>query len=153
MRCFLNANVVISSLQWADPADLEQTRKQRVATELIDRLDQANAVVISTQVLGEFFNAITRKGVRPLTAAEGASAVELLAKFPVVSTDVNLVRAAIQRSQTSKISFYDALIVEAAIRAGASILYTEDLHHGIQYGTSKCAIRFCPERTNAHRTL
>ena len=36
--------------------------------------------------------------------------------------------------EVSRISYWDALIVEAAIRSGATILYTEDMHHGTQYG-------------------
>jgi predicted nucleic acid-binding protein len=45
-----------------------------------------------------------------------------------------LIRLALVRVQQSRISYWDALIVEAAIRSGASVLYTEDMHHGTHYG-------------------
>jgi predicted nucleic acid-binding protein len=53
----------------------------------------------------------------------------------VISIDASLVQLALQRVQQSRISYWDALIVEAAIRSRATILYTEDMHHGTCYGT------------------
>jgi predicted nucleic acid-binding protein len=48
----------------------------------------------------------------------------------VVETDVSLVLGAMATFHRYRISFWDALIVQAALRAGAEILYTEDLQDG-----------------------
>jgi predicted nucleic acid-binding protein len=60
--------------------------------------------------------------------------VDELSKQVIVPIDASLVHLALQRSQKSRISYWDALIVEAAIRSGATTLYTEDMHHGTRYG-------------------
>ena len=53
-----------------------------------------------------------------------------IAVNPVVQVDVPIILAAIERVRTASISFWDALIVEAALIAGASTLLTEDLQDG-----------------------
>ena len=50
-----------------------------------------------------------------------------------------LYRHAVSLHLTSRISFYDALIVAAALEAGCDTLYTEDLNHGQSYGS----VRVC----------
>ncbi len=58
--------------------------------------------------------------------------------------DETLVVLALQRVQQSRISYWDALIVESAIRSGATILYTEDMHHSTSYGTLQIRNPFLP---------
>ncbi len=135
MLAFLDANIVIYAVMRADPVDLEHVRKQKIAVALIDKLVRAREAVISTQVLGEFFTVITRKGRYPLSKPEALRALDSLAKFPVIDTDRTLVQAAARRSHQSQISYYGALIVEAALRSGASILYSKDMQHGMRYDT------------------
>ncbi len=60
--------------------------------------------------------------------------MEQFSALTVVSLDKELVLMAIERSHESRIGYYDALIVEAALRADADILYTEDMQHGMRYG-------------------
>jgi len=144
MLCFVDSNVVVYWFQKFESTDDLQTRKQTIAGNLIHRLATEDRIVISTQVIGETFNAITRKGKRPLSKDEAADAIDLLLEFPVIPTDITLARSAVTRSRQSHLSYYDALIVEAAIRSGASILYTEDLHHGTRYGSIELCNPFLP---------
>jgi predicted nucleic acid-binding protein len=60
--------------------------------------------------------------------------IEDLSEQIVVAIDASLVQLALARVEQSRISYWDALIVEAAIRSGATILYTEDTHSGTHYG-------------------
>jgi len=39
----------------------------------------------------------------------------------------------VRRQFKSQLSFYDALIIEAAIAGGAELLYSEDLQHGMRF--------------------
>ena len=57
-------------------------------------------------------------------------AVQELAVLPVVQVDTHLIFLAISRSQKDQVSFWDALIIEAALVGGAFCLYSEDLQHG-----------------------
>ena len=75
-----------------------------------------------------------KKGKPPLTLDEVTRIVRRLFQCTIFPIDASLVQLALQRVQQSQISYWDALIVEAAIRSGATILYTEDMHHGAQYG-------------------
>jgi hypothetical protein len=51
-------------------------------------------------------------------------------QLPLVQIDVSLILATVARSQKMSFSFWDALIVEAALKAGADRLLTEDMQHG-----------------------
>ena len=85
---------------------------------------------MSTQVLGEFYVTVTRKLAMPLPPAEAARAVDSFCRFRVQAVTPELVRSAIRRSQASRLSFWDSLIVETAQEAGSALLFTEDLQDG-----------------------
>jgi predicted nucleic acid-binding protein len=56
--------------------------------------------------------------------------LEDLAAWPLMVVDYAAIRAAAGLAGQAKISFWDALIVVSAARAGAEALYTEDLNDG-----------------------
>ena len=86
-------------------------------------------IVLSVQVLGEFFNVLIRKIMR--TKKEAREIISDLAmNFEVIEIDKSLVLEAMEISIRYKYSYWDSLIVVAALRTGCSILYTEDLHDG-----------------------
>lgn len=120
-RWFVDANVFAYALDDAEPA------KRDVARRLLAGAD-AGALVISAQVLGELYVVATRKLAIDATAA--AAFVEDLAQLAVVAIDAELARAAVATSTTAHISYWDALIVEAAASAACEHLLTEDLQDG-----------------------
>ena len=86
-------------------------------------------------MLQEFYVTVTRKLAEPLDPETAYRAVSDLAILPLVQVDRFLVLAAIRRSQTAMLSFWDALIAEAALDAKATVLFTEDLqHHQVIHG-------------------
>ena len=86
-------------------------------------------IVLSAQVLGEFFNVLTRKIMR--TKKEAREIISDLAmNFEVIEIDKSLVLEAMEISIRYKYSYWDSLIVAAALGTGCSMLYTEDLHDG-----------------------
>jgi predicted nucleic acid-binding protein len=109
--------------------------KKDIARKLILDLAARSAGMISTQVLNEFMSVLTRKSATPISHEQLVKNVEELARLIVIPTDLTLVRVAIERSNASQINYWDALIVEAAIRGGAETLYTEDMQHGMRFGT------------------
>ncbi len=125
MRTFLDTNVVVYAF------DLADTRRQRLAVEV---LESDRDLVISTQVLLEAWWVLTRKLASPLSAEVARDVIEQLGQLPVVSTDRQLVLAAIDTAQTSQITIWDALIIEAARSAGCSRVLSEDLQHGQDFG-------------------
>ena len=108
--------------------DKDAPAKQARASAFVEA--QAETIVLSTQVLQEFYVAVTRRLGKPLSESEAEAAVRRLATLSVVATDVDLVLGAVAGSRRHRISYWDALIVEAALRAECSGLLTEDFQHG-----------------------
>lgn len=124
MRSFFDTNVLVYLF------DRDAPEKQQTARHLLQDEVRAGRGVLSTQVLQEFYVTVTRKLARPLPPEDAERAVRDLAALPVTQVDSPLVLAAIGRSRSLRLSFWDALIVEAAIASGARRLLTEDLQHG-----------------------
>ena len=70
--------------------------------------------------------------------------VSAFADFPTVQIDNMLIQAAIRRSQASQLSFWDGLIIQAALAGGASTLYSEDLQDGQEFDGLKVKNPFKP---------
>jgi predicted nucleic acid-binding protein len=62
--------------------------------------------------------------------AEITDVLEALNGFEVLSTDANLILDANQLAIREQLSWFDALIAEAAIRSHCIVLYSEDFGHG-----------------------
>lgn len=126
-KTFADTNVLVYLFDRDAPA------KQRRAREILASL--RNSLVISTQVLQEFYVAVTRKLAIPLPTAEAGSAVRDLASLDVIVIDVPLIQSAIATAQTSKLAFWDALIIESARSGGCTRLMSEDLQDGQTFGS------------------
>ena len=124
---FLDTNVAVYAYDAAEPA------KQAVAQRLLKHGILEEDSVISVQVLGEFFNAVTRRIRHPMTVAEATSAIDSIKVLPVVDLDAQLVERAIETLRRYGISYWDALIIAAAERSGCKKLLTEDLNPGQRY--------------------
>ena len=121
-RVFVDTNVIV----YAD--DLDAGAKRERAQEVLHQLYVDGNGVVSTQVLQEFFVAATRKlGVAPEIARRK---VDLLARLDVVTIEPSLILDAIDLHRLHPLSFWDALIVQAAAASGCRRLLTEDLQSG-----------------------
>ena len=122
--CFVDTNIFVYALTEDDPTRSAQ------AQQLIAELRSTQSLRTSTQVLSELFVTLTRKVRTPLSPDAALDYLEQIAAWPVVAPDYAAVRDACQLSTSGRISFWDALIVVAASRAGAARLYSEDLNPG-----------------------
>jgi predicted nucleic acid-binding protein len=73
---------------------------------------------------------VSRGMSRPLPVEEATEAVRYFASFSPVLEDAVMALGAVRRGQELMLSFWDALIVEAALAGGADRLLTEDLQNG-----------------------
>lgn len=124
MSVFLDTNVLVYLF------DADAPEKQALARATFERLVLEGQVLLSTQVLQELYVTVTRKLAVPLGFDEALEVVRELAQLPMVQVDGPMVLKAIQLSQRYGFSFWDALIVQAALAGGAELLLTEDLQHG-----------------------
>ena len=127
-RTFFDTNVLVYLF------DADSPDKQVRAREALRERLESGAVVVSTQVLQEFFATVTRKLARPLPADEAEAALRRLMELAVVGIDPDQVLAAAVSSRRDRISFWDALILTAAAVAGCEEVLSEDLRHGQSFG-------------------
>ena len=123
-RTFIDTNV----LTYAH--DASDTEKQRIARAVLEELWADRSGVVSTQVLQEFYVVATRKFRPPMPRREAREVVALYSTWPVVQVDVELILDAASLEDEAQLSFWDALIVEAARRAGAGRIVSEDFGSG-----------------------
>ncbi len=121
-RSFLDTNILAYAVDDADVG------KRDVARELIAAPEER--LVVSTQVLSEFYVVTTRKLASPLSEQDAARAVEALSKLPTVVMDQALVRSGIGISREARLSLWDGLILAAASAGGCDRVLTEDLADG-----------------------
>ncbi len=110
--------------------DSSETVRQPIARSLLEGLWQSGSGIISTQVLSEFYVVATRKFSPSMARGAARSIVDAYAAWPVVHVDPTLIVAASALEERHQLSFWDALIIEAAHRGGAKRLVTEDLLGG-----------------------
>ena len=127
-RVFLDTNVLVYLFDADAPA------KQQRAQALLSSSELRAKMILSTQVLQEFYVSVTRKLAIPLDPDTTLKAVQDLAMFPIVQIDTPLILLAIQRSRKATVSFWDALILESALVAGTTLLYSEDFQDGAVFG-------------------
>jgi len=126
-KAFLDTNILVYAYDEHEP------RKQRKAQELIiDGIEQEN-LILSVQVLGEFFNVVTRHIPQPIPPGEAKEIIATISILPVQEIDLAMVNRAIDSHKMYQISYWDALIVSAAERAGCSLILSEDLSDGQAY--------------------
>ncbi len=127
MRCFVDTNVLLYAFDDEEPA------RQATARQLIKRLGDEKQGLLSTQVLLELFNALVRKF--RVSARTASLMVAAFCEWPVVDADAALVMRAMARSAQDQLSIWEAMMVEAALRGGAAVLYSEDMQAGRRYGS------------------
>ena len=110
--------------------DKSGSPKKRAAQRLMNELMEQDLLRVSTQVLQELFVTLTRKVSRPCSIKEALAVLEDLTAWPLMVVDYAAIRAAAGLADQAKFSFWDALVVVAAARAGATVLYTEEMNHG-----------------------
>jgi predicted nucleic acid-binding protein len=121
---FVDTNVLVYA------HDRTEAEKQPVAEALLNDLWSTRTGVLSTQVLQEFYVVATRKFSPSMQRRAAREIVGLYAEWPLVLVDPPMILMASQLEEHHSLSFWDALIIEAARRAGASRLVSEDLQTG-----------------------
>lgn len=121
---FVDTNVLVYAF------DRSSSAKKLIAQQLMNELMEDNRLRVSTQVLQELFVTLTRKVSVPCSSDEALDVLNQLTAWPVMVVDYPAIQLAAGVAGQVKISFWDALIVVAAERTGAAILYSEDLNDG-----------------------
>ncbi|MBI4868162.1 MAG: PIN domain-containing protein [Candidatus Wallbacteria bacterium] len=124
---FVDTNVLLYAVSTV-PAERKKAERAR---SLLDRDDLS----LSVQVLQEFYVQATR-ATKParLSHEQASQLIESFLRFPVQEMTVGVMQAALATARRFKISYWDAAIVEAARAIGCSVILSEDLSDGQDYG-------------------
>ncbi|MGA2674847.1 MAG: PIN domain-containing protein [Terracidiphilus sp.] len=128
-RFFLDTNIFVYSF------DQSAAVKARRAAQLIRKALTTQKGVISYQVVQEFFNVALRRFSQPMQAADAGQYLSTVFRpLLAVHSSQALYVEALHLHAQSGLSWYDSLIVSAAIQARCDLLLTEDLQHGQRFG-------------------
>lgn len=128
MRVFIDTNL------WAYRLDRREPAKRERVREWLAEVTAEHEVVISTQVLIELRSVASRKLKPALSHEQIAALLAALSRFEVVSTEANMVLDAHALARQEQLSWFDALIAEAALRSRCDVLFSEDFNHGGRIG-------------------
>ncbi len=122
---FIDTNVFIYLFDETDE------HKRTIAEQLIRKALETRSACISHQVVQETLNVVTRKLPSPMSAENARRFLEqILTPLWQIMPSLALYRRDLDLQSRYGFSFYDALIVAAALESGCTRLYTEDLQHG-----------------------
>jgi predicted nucleic acid-binding protein len=111
--------------------DQNEPEKSVIAKQLISEFGTDGNLVVSTQVLQQFYVVVTKVGKSMLTLEQAENIENDFAKFPLIQVDRLMISLAMKRHQSKIFSFWDSLIVEAALKAGCVQLLSEDMQDGL----------------------
>jgi predicted nucleic acid-binding protein len=124
-KYFLDTNIFVYCF------DREDQHKQSRADALVSEAIQGHHGVVSTQVVQEFLNVATAKFAHPMDRNESSAYLDaVLVPLCEVYPTIALYREALDLRATTGYSFYDSLIIAAALEARCGLLYSEDLQDG-----------------------
>jgi predicted nucleic acid-binding protein len=118
VKAFFDSNVLIYVVARDDP-------RRAQAEELL-----ASGGVLSVQILNEFASVARRKILMSWSdVTEALDAFRVLCPSPLPIT-IEIHEAALKIAEKHGYRIYDALVVAAALEAGCTTLYSEDLRDG-----------------------
>lgn len=123
-RTFFDTNILVYLF------DADAPEKKLRAQALLKEEVAAGRCLLSTQVFQEFHVTVTRKLAVPLAGDQAEEVLRQFMLLPHIEINGRHILGAVRKSEQLQLSFWDALIVEAAIAGDAEVLFTEDLQHG-----------------------
>ncbi len=133
---FVDTNILVYAHD--QTAGLKHQRAQLLTQDLWNSMDG----IVSTQVLQELYVNLRRRSKSPLPASEAERILLDYFEWEVVVNDRTSLIRAVELETRYQISFWDALMLQAAERSGAGTVYTEDLNHGQRYAGVKAVNPF-----------
>lgn len=123
-KTFVDTNIIIYAY------DMTAGKKHQTARRILKELWESGLGVLSTQILQEFYVNVVQKIPKPIDADRAEYIIKDFLAWEVVVNDGLAVLDAITSCKKYGYSFWDSLIIDAAIKSGAKIILTEDLCEG-----------------------
>lgn len=124
--------------------DVSAGAKHQRAKALVEELWRTRSGVVSTQVLQELCVNLRRKAGRPLELKATRDLIADYLSWQVMVNTGESILEALELEDRYRISFWDALVIQAAQASGAEVLYSEDLSDGQTYGSVRVVNPLAP---------
>lgn len=123
-KMFIDTNIIIYAY------DITAGKKHKIASDILADLWNTGHGILSTQVLQEFFVNVVKKIPKPINKQQAKEIIKDFLKWQVVVNTGESIIEAIDISTNYGFSFWDSMIIEAALTGGASVLISEDFQDG-----------------------
>ena len=123
-NCFVDTNILVYFRDTSEP------EKQKISANWLKTLWENQTGRISIQVLNEYYVTVTRKLKPGMTESLARQDIKNLMAWHPVTVDLSIIENSWLIQDTYQFSWWDSLIVAAALKANCSILLSEDLQHG-----------------------
>ena len=104
----------------------DEVNKQETISNIIT--DNYENIVVSSQVLCEIFNVLTRKKLKSILDSEKIIK-KISDNFRVIDSTSELIISAISIHKKYRYSFWDSLIISAARKSDCTIFFSEDMQN------------------------
>ena len=126
-QCFIDTNIWLYRLFDDQKIELaERERKRNIAISITSN----HGIIISTQVVNEVSANLLKKAAFNEKQIK-AVIQSLYCRCTVLEFNLTIFESASDIRSRYSFSFWDSLIVACALAAGATILYSEDMHNGL----------------------
>lgn len=122
-KFFIDTNILVYA------HDLQAGIKQKKAAQILEKIWQKRNGVLSIQVLQEFYVTLTQKIPKQFKSKDAKFLLGKYGHWQIVIPQVNHILEAIDFQKKHHLSFWDALIVRAALEGECEFLLTEDMQH------------------------
>ena len=129
VKAFVDTNVLVYAY------DRGAGPKHERALSLVEELWKEGNGVLSTQVLQEFYVNVRRKAKKPVSIEQARALIADYLSWDPIVNDGAMMLEAIDVEQRYQLSFWDSLILVAAQKGGASVLFSEDFNQGQKFGS------------------
>jgi predicted nucleic acid-binding protein len=124
-RFFLDTNIFVYTF------DAKAPTKAKKAAQLVRRAADTGEGIISYQVVQEFFSVAFRRFSQPMSVAEAEQyLITVLRPLLAVHSSPAIYFEALRIAERNRMSWYDSIIIAAALEGRCERIYSEDFQHG-----------------------
>jgi predicted nucleic acid-binding protein len=118
--------IILDTNLWVYLYAKEPINKCSQVRELVKQ--KFELIIVSTQILGELFNVLTRKQIIELEEAKQIIS-DITSTFSIIPIDTPQVLQALEIHSRYNYSYWDSLIIATALLSDCEFIYSEDMQH------------------------
>jgi predicted nucleic acid-binding protein len=123
MNYFVDTNLLVYAI------DPREQKKRLYMADLLRKLVESRALVLSPQSLGELYRTVTERH-RLMTVPEARTFIQVLMPSCTAPYDLEVMARAFLMQDTTNYGWWDCMLLAAAAESGCGVFLSEDMQHG-----------------------